>query len=185
MMIPDGTFDTSVPGHFTNDEFVFFWGGPFSNWDASPFNTTIVDLFGQEHNIRVNCSEQAMMLWKAALHGDVESWAKILKATHPAEQKKLGRQISNFNDEHWASTREPLAEQYLYDKFTQCEYHKSVLLNSENRILVEASPFDAIWGIKMGMNHYPDILNPTLWQGQNLLGVCLMRVRNRIMNEDK
>lgn len=185
MLIPEGTFDTTVTGHFMNDQFIFFWSGPFSNWDLSPFNTTIVDLYGEQHNIRVNCAEQAMMLWKAAVHGDVESWNKILRTSHPAEQKKLGRQIQNFDDGHWGAIRQPLAEQYLYDKFTQCEYHRSILINSEKRILVEASPYDAVWGIKMGMNDYPNILNPSLWKGQNLLGVCLMNVRERIMDENK
>lgn len=183
MMVPDDAFDKSVEGHFTNDDFVFFWAGPFSNWHLAPFTTKITDTFGEEHVITVNCAEQAMMLWKAALHGDIQTWNKILKAKHPAEQKKLGRQVVNFNDELWAAERLKLAEVYLYDKYTQSDSLKQILLDTGNRTLVEASPYDPVWGIKMGMNNYPDILNPALWKGQNLLGVALMNVRDRIRKE--
>lgn len=183
MMIPEGTFDTSVEGHFSNDEFVFFWSGPFSNWYPSPFTTNIIDLYGNDQVVTVNCAEQAMMLWKAALHGDLQSWDKIMKTKDPAKQKKLGRQVTNFNDELWKLKRLELAEIYLYDKYNQNPQLKQILLDSGTRTLVEASPFDAVWGIKMGMNHYPDILNPALWQGENLLGVALMNVRARLREE--
>jgi hypothetical protein len=44
---------------------------------------------------------------------------------------------------------------------------------------VEASPYDGIWGIKMGQtNEY--VRNPLEWKGQNLLGFALMEVRDEI-----
>jgi ribA/ribD-fused uncharacterized protein len=44
-------------------------------------------------------------------------------------------------------------------KFSQNERLKTFLLNTGNRVLVEASPRDRIWGIGMGASN-PDVENP-------------------------
>ena len=56
---------------------------------------------------------------------------------------------------------------------------KAFLLITNSRILVEACPFDKIWGIGMGADD-PKCENPTLWNGTNFLGFCLMEVRDFI-----
>lgn len=48
-------------------------------------------------------------------------------------------------------------------------------------VLVEASPFDGIWGIKMSEDN-SDIYTPEKWNGQNLLGFVLMDVRDSFSN---
>ena len=50
------------------------------------------------------------------------------------------------------------------------------LLNTEDQILVEASPADRIWGIGMAQDH-KDAPYPWNWKGLNLLGYALMEVR--------
>jgi ribA/ribD-fused uncharacterized protein len=47
------------------------------------------------------------------------------------------------------------------------------------KVLVEASPFDRIWGIGMGRTH-EDVGRPTRWRGLNLLGFALMDVREKL-----
>ena len=54
---------------------------------------------------------------------------------------------------------------------------KEFLLNTGDSILVEASPVDAIWGIGLAADD-PAAAEPHNWQGQNLLGFALMRVRD-------
>ena len=44
---------------------------------------------------------------------------------------------------------------------------------------VEASPLDAIWGIRMRETN-PHVHNPLKWNGKNLLGFALMEVRDEI-----
>jgi len=66
-----------------------------------------------------------------------------------------------------------------YLKFTQNLEFRNQLLETENRTLVEASPYDKIWGV--GLEETNDlILDEKNWLGQNLLGKALMEVRELI-----
>jgi hypothetical protein len=69
-------------------------------------------------------------------------------------------------------------------KFGQHESLKTFLLQTGDRILVEASPFDHIWGIGMAASH-PDAEKPENWRGLNLLGFALMEVRSRLQASTK
>ena len=62
-------------------------------------------------------------------------------------------------------------------KFTQNLELGDYLLNTKERVLVEASPYDKIWGIGMGKDN-PKCENPTQWNGTNYLGFCLMEARD-------
>ena len=56
---------------------------------------------------------------------------------------------------------------------------KTFLLNTGTRVLVEASPYDKIWGIGLSADQ-ENIENPLTWNGENLLGFALMEVRDLI-----
>ncbi len=165
-------FDQSVPGHYTTDDYVFFWSGPFSNWHPCTFYMP-VDGAG----IKMNCSEQAMMYIKAIMFKDYEAAEKIRRSKDPKKQKELGRAVRGYDEATWVRQRERISDQFLLRKFYQNENLKKILLDTGDRMIVEASPYDKIWGIGMGVNQYPDILDPKKWKGQNLLGESLMRVR--------
>ncbi|MCW3095359.1 MAG: hypothetical protein JWL77_977, partial [Chthonomonadaceae bacterium] len=60
----------------------------------------------------------------------------------------------------------------------QREALKEMLFATGDKIIAEASPQDAIWGIGMAEDH-PNIADTTVW-GQNLLGKALMRVRETL-----
>lgn len=64
-------------------------------------------------------------------------------------------------------------------KFGQDAGLRDYLLSTGERILVEASPLDRIWGIGMGKND-PDAGDPMKWRGQNLLGFALTEARDRL-----
>lgn len=57
---------------------------------------------------------------------------------------------------------------------------KNILISTKDSILVEASPYDKIWGIGMSANN-ENIENPLLWRGLNLLGFALMEVRDELI----
>ena len=69
-----------------------------------------------------------------------------------------------------------------YLKFSQNPHLRNYLINTGNRILVEASPYDRIWGI--GISEKDAVQEtPNNWRGLNLLGFALMEVRDRLQEK--
>ena len=144
-----------------------------SNW--YPSNFTVDD-------ITYWCTEQYMMAKKAELFGDSRIYAKIMSSDNQREIKALGRQISGFDEHIWCQNRERIVYEGNYAKFTQNDKLMNYLIKQKDKILVEASPYDRIWGVGLSAEDNA-ILNPNYWQGQNLLGFVLMQVRDTILNE--
>jgi ribA/ribD-fused uncharacterized protein len=59
-----------------------------------------------------------------------------------------------------------------------------LILNTRNRILVEASPADKVWWIGLEEDS-ADANNPFHWNGLNLLGFALMEVRGKLLSQAK
>jgi ribA/ribD-fused uncharacterized protein len=150
-------------------EFHFFWSGPFSQWAKYP-----MEIDGKTYN---TC-EQYMMAEKARLFSDAESEAKIMASTNPRQQKSLGRKIAGFDAGRWEEAREEIVYQANLAKFSQNAELRGLLLDTGDRVIAEASPLDAIWGIGMAEDH-PNVTDTGRW-GQNLLGKALMRVRDEL-----
>lgn len=164
-----------MPQAEINNGFVFFWGtkppqGVFSNWYKKPF---------VHDGILFNCSEQYMMYAKAVVFGDEETSAKILNTYDPREQKALGRLVKNFDAAKWDIVCQDVMVPALVSKFEQDPYALEVIMSTGNAIIVEASPFDTIWGIGLSADH-PDAQTPTKWRGKNYLGNVLMRARDEL-----
>jgi ribA/ribD-fused uncharacterized protein len=64
-------------------------------------------------------------------------------------------------------------------KFGQNEPFKQFLVDTQDRVIVEASPDDRIWGIGLAFDR-PDAQHPRRWLGLNLLGFALMKVRSQL-----
>lgn len=163
-----------------NLDFIFFWKHTenkeeiskacLSQWSKSYFT---VD------GIHYNCAEQYMMAEKARLMKDEYTRQRILSETDPHEIKKLGKEVQNFNEEVWRRHRMDIVIKGNFYKFMANKSLRDYLLSTGNKILVEASPYDTIWGIGM-KEECAEIRNPRLWKGQNLLGFALMEVRSRL-----
>jgi ribA/ribD-fused uncharacterized protein len=167
-----------------DSKFLFFWGHQpskdgsitktcFSQWWEKPFDV---------NGIQYRTAEHWMMAKKAWLFHDEETMNKIIHVKSPAEAKKLGREIKNFNEEIWLNKRYEIVKEGNLHKFGQNIELKDFLLNTNERVLVEASPVDPIWGIGMASDH-EDINNPEKWKGLNLLGFALMEVRDELRNQ--
>ena len=120
-----------------------------------------------------------MMAEKARLFGAEDTRRAVLAARHPDEAKRLGRQIPGFDEAVWQAARFTIVVQGNAAKFDQHPPLREFLQASGTRVLVEASPVDAIWGIGLGQDH-PDAANPAAWPGLNLLGFALMEVRRQL-----
>jgi ribA/ribD-fused uncharacterized protein len=123
-----------------------------------------------------------MMHQKAVFFEDNEIAEKIMRTRVPSEQKALGREVKNFNDKKWYQAREHVVENGSYHKFKHDEEMKAMLLETGDRELVEASPFDKIWGIGFDEKHAERTRKH--W-GLNLLGKALTRARQRIREEEE
>ncbi len=163
-------------------KWVFFWGhtpardGSISKscfsqwWEGHPFTIDGVDYRTAEHY---------MMACKARLFDDQVILAKILAARTPGEAKKLGRSVEGFEEEVWLRQRWDVVVAGNVAKFAQHPTLRTFLLETAERVLVEASPADQIWGIGMAPGD-SDAENPSAWPGLNLLGFALMEARARL-----
>lgn len=121
-----------------------------------------------------------MMAEKARLFKDEEILKEILQSKHPKQIKELGRKVRNFDEEVWKKKRYSIILNGNYAKFLQNEGQRQFLIGTKNRVLVEASPYDKIWGIGMAADD-ENIENPLEWKGLNLLGFALMEVRDELI----
>ena len=111
--------------------------------------------------------------------GDEDTRKRILASTDPKEIKALGREVRNFDEYKWQKHRMEIVITGNLHKFMDNEELKVFLLGTRDKILVEASPYDTVWGIGMKEDD-PDCRNPRLWKGENLLGFALMDVREKL-----
>lgn len=163
-----------------NLKYLFFWGHKvekdyvgkqcLSQWYPAEFI---------EDDIIYPTAEHYMMAEKARLFGDKETLEKILEVSHPKEAKDLGRKIRGFNQKVWDEHCCDIVFKGNLLKFSQNLELRSFLVNTNNRILAEASPYDKIWGIGMDEKSQ-GIENPTNWKGTNYLGFALMEVRKEL-----
>ena len=58
---------------------------------------------------------------------------------------------------------------------------KEILLSTGNKVLVEASPKDTIWGIGLSVND-ENIEDKNCWRGTNYLGYELTRLKFKLMS---
>ena len=88
-------------------------------------------------------------------------------------------QVQGFDEAKWQAARYDIVVRGNLAKFSQNEALRSFLLNTGERVLVEASPVDPIWGIGLAAND-PLAEQPAQWRGLNLLGFALMDVRRSL-----
>lgn len=152
------------------DALLLFWRTReiYSNWHPAAFT--------DEEGRRFANSEQFMMWAKALIMGDLAMAARMLTEPDPKALKDMGRQVQNYQDALWAKHRLAVMVHGCYLKFSQNQAMKAELLATGDRILVEASPDDCIWGIGLEESD-PRCLDRQQWLGLNLLGEALMVVR--------
>jgi len=109
------------------------------------------------------------MYQKAVLFKDIKKANSILKAETPKEAKNLGRNAENFDEETWDKNKYGIVVKGNTYKFNQNEDLKDFLVSTGHKELVEASPYDTIWGIGLKQDD-PRAKYKQQWKGQNLLG---------------
>lgn len=143
--------------------------GYLSNWYLSDFVV---------HEIAFSSMEQYMMYEKAiCFHDNIAN--QILETNDVAQIKKMGRQVSGYNENVWNGKRQLIVYEGLCAKFSQNINLKEKLKSTGDAILAECAVRDCIWGIGLSMKD-PKRYDLKHWRGQNLLGYALMMVRDRV-----
>lgn len=130
------------------------------------------------------CTEQYMMAFKAKLFGDGETRKEIMACKDPKQIKALGRKVKGFDQVVWDQFKYSIVLNGNWCKFFQNQDLREFLLSTGDSVLVEASPYDSVWGIHLSADS-PDAKDPMKWQGQNLLGFALMEVRDELRRVTK
>jgi len=159
----------------------------FSNFysDMPPYDFILPDyarMEGCPGKVTVEFSEKAIMLVKAGLFKDRESFDNIVHAADPATAKKLGRGVRNFDKDEWEKHLEETAFQCVVQKFASSASLRKVLLQTGDKILAEAAPNDSIWGIGLPLSD-DRCYHPEKWCGRNVLGYALMAARSRLRGD--
>ena len=163
-------------------DFLFFYGHKqlldeidescLSNWYPAKFKEGQTSFFN---------TEQFMMYHKAILFNDTNAANQILANPDPRTCKAIGRTVKNFDNDFWIKHRFSIVTHGNFLKFSQNPELRKFLLNTKSKVLVEASPYDCIWGIGLSKKD-PLVYHPECWRGTNLLGFALMNVREIFKN---
>lgn len=159
-------------------EFMLFWGHRppknggggttcLSQWYPAPFE---VD------GVRYPTAEHFMMAGKARVFGDADAERLVLASDDPGKAKSAGRKVRGFDEDTWERHRFDLVVAANVAKFGQHGALGGFLLATGEDVLVEASPYDRMWGIGLPASR-PEARIPSQWRGLNLLGFALMDVR--------
>jgi ribA/ribD-fused uncharacterized protein len=162
-------------------EMLLFWGhrpparggvgkSCLSQWYPAPF---AVD------GVRYATAEHFMMAGKARLFGDAEAERLVLASDDPGKAKGAGRRVRGFDEDTWAEHRYDLVVRANLAKFGRHRALTDFLLGTGDRLLVEASPYDTVWGVGLSADR-PEARRPSRWRGLNLLGFALMDVRRAL-----
>ena len=166
-------------------KYLYFWGhrerpdgrvgaSCLSQWWPSPFTVDGVEYATAEH---------WMMAAKARLFGDAEAERRVLEAPNPPLAKKAGRLVRGFDETVWQRERFGIVVEGNVHKFAADEEPRTFLLGTGDRILVEASPLDRVWGIGLAADDEA-AGDPERWRGLNELGFALMSARARLRDEE-
>lgn len=114
--------------------------------------------------------------------------------------KELGRRVRNFEEEKWTAQREVIVRNGTMLKFTNAvteegfrkatrakndtplieDSLKEMLLATGDRLIVEASPYDRIWGVGFGPENAKEIIvmgDELAWQGVEGGKECFEKMR--------
>ncbi|KXS15194.1 DUF1768-domain-containing protein [Gonapodya prolifera JEL478] len=164
---------------------------PFFGHHTSPDGRITASCLSQFYSIHFKLdginypsAEHAMMAAKARLFNDHKTFNQIVKTATPAKAKALGRKVKGYVEKEWDAARYNIVVRNNLAKFSQHSNLGEFLLSTGESVLVEASPWDTIWGIGFRYDS-PFVRSPREWKGQNLLGFALMEVRERLRYEKR
>lgn len=169
------------------DRYVYFFQNtPLSNWWKS---TPAIPYDGHHFT----SSEALFMYLKAKGMGDDEIAMQIVEVDNNAsladnkrfaKVKALGKKCK-FDEAIYLEKREEWMFTTISAKYEVDEEFRSVLMSDKYKGLsfVQASPFDAVWGIKTTATKKVLSEGESAWKGLNLLGELLTKLRDEKLKQ--
>lgn len=109
--------------------------------------------------------------YQAAKAEDVKEAEDIRRAKTPGKAKRLGRQIKIRSD--WDKIKLQIMEELVEAKFTSNPKLADLLIKTGDQKLIEGNNWnDTFWGVCRG-------------KGRNELGRILMRIREKLIHNEK
>lgn len=167
-------------------EYFGFWNGEL--WASNFYPSTFQVEWGGSQVLNFDCNEQWFMFRKAWKFGDAGAMELLLQpGLQPSDYRDIGRSVRHFDAQAWAQVSDYYMLEGLVFKFTQNPELAQVLMGSGDRVLVECSPVDRIWGIGIARecdggaddSVWRDSRN---WRGDNCMGFRLMDLRDALLN---
>lgn len=171
---------------YTDRYVYFFQNTPLSNWWKS---TPAIPYDGHHFT----SSEALFMYLKAKGMGDDEIAMQIVEVDNNAsladnkrfaKVKALGKKCK-FDEAIYLEKREEWMFTTISAKYEVDEEFRSVLMSDKYKGLsfVEASPFDAVWGIATKATKNVIAEGESAWKGLNLLGKLLTKLRDEKLKQ--
>lgn len=193
-----------TPQNEPKTTYTYFWKSQsiFSQWHPSKFIYK---------DITFSSAEQFMMYSKAKMFGADDIAQKIIDYNETPLIKKFlngelsdtdicndkgilrewdgyqkaikdqGREVKQYVEDVWKAKRVPIVAVASREKYNQNPVYKAELLKCSETKMVEASPYDKIWGI--GLSKEQALKMPEdKWPGENLLGKVLTDLCNTYEN---
>ncbi len=151
-------------------DYELFYGGWCCQWAPTP-----IRIGGKDYPT----TEHYMMAEKARIFGDQEIWDRIMRTPNPYMVKAAGRKVKGFDQAVWERERYMVVYLGNIAKFSQNADAFEYLMGTGDKVIVECSPSDRVWGIGFEQDD-KRCTDPRKWQGENLLGFICTEVRDHL-----
>ena len=158
-------------------DYLLFWGADRKRLGDKAFLSQWYPLPFHHDGIMYPTAEHWMMAEKARLFKDGPTLRQILNTRQPGAAKRHGRAVQGFKEDVWDEWKYEIVVQGNLLKFSQNSEAEKYILGTGEKVFVEASPYDTVWGIGWSEDD-PESHNPEEWRGENLLGNALVEVRH-------
>ena len=149
----------------SNEQWLIFWG----QHSVFNFMSTYFPAEITYDDVIHSSSEQAYQYAKARRYEDNVAMQKILHSRNPAEAKRLGYRVKNFDLRDWKSVSENIMKDILRVKFREGSDLAGKLLNTSGKFLAEAGKSNT-FAIGMSLNN-KNIFDINKWpKNSNVLG---------------
>ena len=152
------------------EDVVAFSGRVFSNFNKCKMTLNDMEFATSEHAYQWRACTEVLR---------VDLAEKVYKAATPREAKLIANEIKHETT-NWHTIKYDVMKEILRAKLSSSQQFKDALLDTGDKILVEAR-IDDYWG--SGLSHALTVnINPDMYPGSNKLGILLAELRGELRN---